>query len=420
MTGSGREVLPFITPDIRPLGGVLKEKPEDFSVTEEPLFEPSGEGEHLYVSITKRDMTTMGMLGRLSRALGIPERSFGYAGLKDKHALTTQVISIQHAAAEAVAACEVPGLVINWTVPHRHKLRPGQLRGNRFHIVLRRLTCPDSDLIAALMARAEKGGFPNYFGTQRFGFRNDTHLLGGALLRRQHERAIKLLLGCPQACERPAVQEARAAFEAGDFSRAERLFQAGYRMERQLLRYLQRAGPKYAGAVSRIPKPTKRFLISAFQSDLFNRVLAERIRADALDRLWDGDIAMKHANGASFAVTDAAAEQARADDFDISPTGPIFGKKMLRAEGRAGELEEAVLSSEQLAYQDFHGVFPGLKLSGGRRSFRLKVRDLEWNLEDGDLNLAFSLSKGCYATVFLRELIKPDDAVARFQDIAGW
>ena len=178
--------------------------------------------------------------------------------------------------------------------------------------------------------------------------------------------------------------------------------------KRRILRYLDRAGPRFEKAFRRVPKPVRRLFLSGYQSYLFNRVLAERLKLEALDVLWKGDVAMKHENGACFRVEDPAAEEERLRRFEISPTGPVFGRKMLRSEGREGELERGFLASEGVDYEDFRKIFPGLELRGARRAFRVRPEELRWELEGKDVVLSFSLPKGSYATVFLREIVKPE------------
>ena len=340
--------LPYATDDCAPVGGTIKGSSEDFVVEEVPLFPPCGEGEHLYLSITKRGLATLEAIERLARAIGTPAAAFGYAGLKDKRAVATQILSVRHAGELPAAAREIPGLTVNWTARHRHKLRAAQLRGNKFTVVLRAPAVRDRAFLEEVFGRLERKGFPNYVGPQRFGNRFDGHVTGRALLLRTTRE--------------------------------------------------------------RFPRATRRLLISAYQSHLFNLALARRIREGGFGALWDGDIAMKHANGACFRVERAAAEQERSERFEISPTGPIFGAKMLAASGREGANEATILAAEGLVPETFKGVFPGLALDGARRSFRSRAENLVWEPAGDALRLEFFLPKGVYATTFLREVVKPERA----------
>jgi tRNA pseudouridine13 synthase len=239
--------------------------------------------------------------------------------------------------------------------------------------------------------------------------------VGRALLCGRHKAAVDLILVGPHGGERDQIARVRAAYDEGRFQDALDILGPSFVTERKLLRYLARAGPRYQGAVGRLPRMARRLYLSAYQSSLFNRACADRLRAGALSRLWTGDVAMKHENGACFRVTAPEDQHGRLRSLAVSPTGPIFGKKMLRPEGRQGAAEDALLAGEELRCEDFHKIFPGLKLTGTRRAFRVPVEDLAWELRGKDAVLSFVLPKGCYATCLLRELVKPE----RLGDQAG-
>ena len=153
----------------------------------------------------------------------------------------------------------------------------------------------------------------------------------------------------------------------------------------------------------------RRLCISALQSDLFNQVVSRRI--ESLDKLLVGDLAEKHDNGAVFRVTDAAAEQARCDAFEISPTGPLIGYRMTLPEGEALQIEQEIFASKNLKPGDFR-VAGQLKIKGARRSLRVRPEEVE--LAGGvdehgpHVTAAFTLPAGSFATVFLRELMKEE------------
>ncbi len=146
----------------------------------------------------------------------------------------------------------------------------------------------------------------------------------------------------------------------------------------------------------------RRLFVSAYQSYLFNRLLAGRIRT--LDRLEQGDVAFIHANGAAFLVKDPDVEQPRADRFEISPSGPLYGPKVLLAEGRPGEREQDLLKESGLSLDEFR--LRGIKLKGARRPYRIPLTEVQIGWEDG-LMLSFRLPPGSYATEVLREVMKP-------------
>src|SRR5712672_1922649 len=135
--------LPFLTRDFTGVGGSIKQRAEDFFVQELPLYEPSGEGEHVYVEIQKVGISTFEAINRISRALKVSPRGIGYAGMKDAQAVTVQTLSILGTTPEAVMALQLPGITVRWAIRHGNKLRLGHLKGNRFAIRLRHVSPTD-------------------------------------------------------------------------------------------------------------------------------------------------------------------------------------------------------------------------------------------------------------------------------------
>jgi tRNA pseudouridine13 synthase len=172
--------------------------------------------------------------------------------------------------------------------------------------------------------------------------------------------------------------------------------------ERRTLQTLIRTEGDYRRAYAAVPKRLKVFLLSAYQSALFNQVLDARL--DTLDRVCAGDLAVKHPGSSVFRIEDEAIEQPRAERFEISPTGPIFGFKMMQALGQQGELEAAALAGEDLTLEDFR-VGDGIRAKGTRRALRFQIHEPELSYEEGVV-LRFWLSRGCYATALLAEIMK--------------
>ena len=157
--------------------------PEDFIVEEIPLYEPSRTGTHTYFAIRKRNLTTLEAINRIARDLQVSTRNFGYAGLKDRNAVTTQVLSVEGVAPERVLKIKQSAIEVLWAEKHTHKLRVGHLRGNRFELTLRDIPYEILPSVKAVMARLVTNGVPNRFGAQRFGNKNDSHLIGKALVK---------------------------------------------------------------------------------------------------------------------------------------------------------------------------------------------------------------------------------------------
>ncbi|HTL28758.1 MAG TPA: tRNA pseudouridine(13) synthase TruD, partial [Tepidisphaeraceae bacterium] len=423
------------------IGGSIKNRATDFFVQEVPLYEPTGVGEHVYCEIQKVGIPTFEAIERIASALRVSPRDIGYAGLKDAKAITRQIFSILGTTEEAVMTLRVPDITIQWAARHGNKLRLGHLVGNRFAIKIRDVNPTDVVKIEPVMAELGRRGMPNYFGEQRFGRRGDNHKLGGALIRGRPEELLALLLGSPDpSIDDPPMLKARRSFSEGRFEDAMRQWPRHGGMERRVLARMIKTG-KAGAAVRMIDQRLRRLWVSALQSEIFNDVLSRRMTGSSplegeapaepfsglskgaaltargerpplgIDRILTGDLAMKHENGAVFRVEDPAAEQPRADRFEISPTGPIVGHRMTLPEGEELNLEEQVLKSHGLTLGHFRQESRN-QSPGARRAFRVQPKDV--NLAAGvdehgaHITVAFTLPAGSYATVLLRELMKND------------
>ncbi|MCS7033695.1 MAG: tRNA pseudouridine(13) synthase TruD, partial [Phycisphaerae bacterium] len=403
--------LPYVTRALPGVGGLLKSRPEDFFVQEIPLYEPCGDGEHVFFEIQKTGLTTFGAVERLAQALGVSSREIGYAGLKDCRAVTRQVLSVRGVPPERVRSLRLEGIEVLWVDRHTNKLRLGHLAGNRFVIRLRQVNPVDVLRARQIVQELHRRGMPNYFGDQRFGRRRDNHLLGACLIRGRPEELLRRLLGTPDAgLDDPQEFLARKLFDENDLEQSLRSWPRRAGLERRTLARLIRTG-RAGSAVRSIDPKLRRLWISALQSAMFNQAVARRI--DRLDRLMPGDLAFKHDNGACFAVTDPPAEQPRADRFEISPTGPVFGYRMTLPEGEVLTIEQEILKSHGLTIGHFRQDGRD-RAKGTRRPLRVQPRDLQVaggvDEHGPHITLAFTLPPGSYATVLLREVMKNDDS----------
>jgi tRNA pseudouridine13 synthase len=392
----------YLTEDLPGLGGVIKERVEDFQVEELPLYTPAGAGEHTFFEIQKIGLSTFQAVRDIAHALGVPPSQISYAGLKDAQAITRQVLSVQGIPCEAVTALALPNIRILWAKRHRNKLKTGHLRGNRFTIRIRKVDESALPASQAILDVLERRGVPNRYGPQRFGQRGDSARLGHAVVRKDAQGFIRNFLGEPHPNETERVQAARERFESGQWQEALELFPSTMADERRALQVLIHTQGDCRRAYGTVPKRLKIFLLSAYQSALFNQVLDARLQT--LDRVYTGDLAMIHPGRSVFRVEDEAVEQARASRFEISPTGPIFGFKMMQASGLQGKLEAAILEAEGLTLEDLR-IGEGIKARGERRALRFQVHTPELWYDDG-IMLRFELARGCYATAVLAELMK--------------
>tara|TARA_B100000809_G_scaffold177636_1_gene175193 strand:- start:4348 stop:5607 length:1260 start_codon:yes stop_codon:yes gene_type:complete len=409
----------YLSSDFPGIGGKIREELEDFLVDEISLYQPCGEGEHVYFRIEKRDLATSEAIRQLSHRLGRPEKDFGYAGLKDRKGITRQTVSLAGIRVEDVLDLEFKNLRILSARRHRNKLRLGHLRGNKFRIRIRGVSADADELAKPILERIEEQGLPNYFGPQRFGNRGDSHWIGRAFLLRDSRSAVRRILGHPCVTEyNPDVVAARHLFMQFRWREALERFPGSFREERKLLIYLLRVGEKYKGAAKLIHHGLMRLYFSAFQSYLFNTVLDERMSSTTgvPGTIFAGDVAGLHDNGANFSIEDPEVEQERMEKFEISPTGPMFGAKMLIPTGYAGELESAVLDRQGLSHKDFHHLQQVWRMKGLRRPLRVPVTGLSWSVDEEGMVIEFFLPKGSFATTLLRELMKNETVPPAYQD----
>lgn len=404
----------YLTGDLPGIGGRIKEQVEDFVVEELPLYAPAGNGEHTFFEIRKAGLSTFRAVRLIAQALDVPANRIGYAGHKDARAITCQVLSVEGIPPETVSALDLPDIRVMWAERHTNKLKIGHLRGNRFTIRVRGVKASALPHCRAILEVLERRGVPNCYGPQRFGQRGDSALLGKAIVGRDIRGFVRRFLGGPHPNESERLQQARAHFDAGDWQEAWSLFPGAMADERRALQALIRSEGNWQRAYGAVPKRLKVFLISAYQSELFNRVLNARLQT--LDRIFLGDLAMKHPGRSVFYVEDPALEQPRADRFEISPTGPVFGYKMIEPRGQQGQLEAAVLAAEGLEPEDFR-VGDGIKLRGERRALRFPVQEPELWYDEG-IMLRFELPRGCYATTLLAEMMKVPLAPEQDPDVS--
>lgn len=394
---------PYLTDGLPGTGGMIKMTPDDFRVEEIPLYTPCGDGEHLYIEIEKRNLTTHDLLRKAAETFSVSERDIGYAGLKDSKATTRQTISIPLVSPDKAGTLEDENITVLSAVRHRNKLRLGHLQGNRFTIRILD-TAPDAEALAKpILKQLASIGVPNRFGRQRYGSLGNSHLIGRALLNQDYESACRLIVGDPEIITNERWKQAASLFQAGQVVEALAAIPGHCRYERQILRKLE-SGRTAKHAVKSLPRSILRLYLSAYQSFLFDRIVTMRLAT--IGDVWAGDFAFKHENGACFFVEDAAADNLRAKEFEISASGPIYGYKSTLSRGQSGIIEESLLENEGLTLNDFR-LGGGLDMPGERRPLRFPLHSPLLSSEDDNcLTLSFSLPKGSYATSVLREITK--------------
>jgi len=395
--------LNWLTEDSPGIGGIYKQTTEDFQVNEIPLYPCSGEGEHIYLWIEKSGITTRNLLSQLAKGLKIKERDLGYAGLKDARALTRQMISVPFSQLDQIGKLNLNNAKILQINRHDNKLRLGHLAGNHFTITVRETDSEPLPRAKQILEQLQKRGVPNLFGEQRYGVLGNSAQLGQLLLQKKFPEFCREFLGNPQLIRNLDWKEAAEQYRQGHIQAALDKLPGGMDDERRLLQILLK-GKSHRTAVYSLPKKLLRLFLSATQSQFFDQLLRQRL--PDLDRLIDGDIAVKHVNSACFRVEHAATEQPRADNFEISPSAPLFGSKVMLAAGIPGETELKLLEEAGLNPDNWK-LGEGLTMSGERRPLRVPLNSSEIiNSGEHFITFSFSLPKGSYATSVLRELIK--------------
>jgi len=289
-------VLPAVTSSLPGTAGKTRTCIEDFVVTEIPNFHPTGAGLHAYAFVEKQGLTTHDVVSAL-RDRGVGFNDVGFAGQKDKQAVTRQWFSVpERFAAELESLDEVEGVRVLETSRHVTKLATGHLKSNRFEITVREPVPEWQSRAEAVIAELESGGLPNYFGPQRFGRFNSNVI-----------DALRLLRG------------------------------------------------------ERVPggRGLHRFFMSALQSHLFNWNLKRRIELGHYAEIVSGDRAQKHDTGGMFVVDDAGLETLRSQRLEISAVLPLYGRKVRGNGADAGAIEQETLDHFSLTRADLRGVARG-------------------------------------------------------------
>ncbi len=399
-------------------GGVIRSSPQDFLV-DEVFEELSYEGgRYLVLEVEKTDWDTHHLIRELSRKLRISQKRFGWAGTKDKRAVTVQRISIMNLDELELKRINLPGLKIKVLGRTNRSVGLGDLLGNRFRITIRDLACPEPGATLARITEEtiEQKGVPNYFGVQRFGdTRPVTHKVGEALARGKIEEAVYIYLALPFSGEPERTREARERlWVSRDIPSALKDFPEYLHHELAMLNYLAEHPGDYAHSFDVLSVNLKRLFVHAYQSYLFNKILSHRLDAKLeLDRAVEGDVVCFAKEGLpdmdrQQAVTMENIEAVRrlAERGRAFVTLPLIGFETKLAEGIQGEIERAVLDDERVSQENFRvEENPELGSRGTRRAALCPVKP-QIKVEGKIAELEFVLPKGSYATVVLREYMK--------------
>ena len=428
------------------IGGKIRQFTEDF-IVEEILIDGSiarvsagnvplvvGEGKYLVCLLVKRNWDNLLAVREIARKLGVAYKDVHIAGIKDAKAVTAQHISIKGAAPEQIAKVKIDGLTLAPLRFQNFKISPYHLYGNKFTITIRSI----SHTITETKERTEKilaeikelGGIPNFYGHQRFGtIRPVTHLVGKEIVKGDFEKAVMTYLALPHEFEHERARKAREKLmETHDFEKALQEFPRHLKYEILMLKHLVKSLNDYIGALRKVPLQLRRLFTQAYQSYLFNRFLSERVKAKiSLKEPQIGDyVVYVNQRGLptqySAKVDEQNLEEMRklAEEGKIRVAIPIVGYRQQTSSGVQGEIEKRILEKEGVRPEDFY--IKNMREASAKGELRAALTPLiEFSCEKPCrdsanpskrmLKCSFTLQKGSYATIFLRELMKPRNLI---------
>jgi len=417
---------------------VVEELLVDGSLAEVSLpvegWEPAGEGRYLICVLVKRRWDTFLAVREVAQRLRISQKRIRFAGIKDTKALTAQHISLQNVSPNRVLDVQIKDIKLYPQRFSKERVYSQLIKGNRFHITVRGIDHPASVIekqTTNIQDEIESvGGVPNFFGHQRFGtIRPNTHQIGKHLTRGDVEKAALVFLAEPSVHEHPEAREARQRLQdTMDFGEALERFPRFLRYERFMLRHLAKYPNDFVGAFRELPRRLRKLFVQGYQSYLFNRFISERIRRGIpLDEPQIGDYTIKlDEHGLPTEEYDQATETniqtigQSVKEGKMCVAAPLVGTKQPPSKGVQGEIEQEILEAENVTPEKFNIPFmPEATAQGRVRA----VLNPVWNLlqeeisEDKEnpgnqmMKLGFTLNRGSYATVLLREFMKPQDLI---------
>ncbi len=403
-------------------GGHLKTVPEDFVVRE--ISDPpraKEDGDYTIATVSTRNWETNRLVRMLSRSLGVSRERIGFAGTKDKRAVTTQLMSFY--GNPDLSRIDLKDVTVSGAYRGARGIQIGDLIGNSFEITVRDCQVPMGEAKGIISQDQEAirraGGFPNYFGVQRFGVvRPVTHLVGERIVRGDFEGAVRTYISYTTPEEEPEISEKRRELEGRDDWR-EMLptIPENMSFEKTMIGVLADGGG-WTDAIEAMPANLQMMFVHAYQSYLFNEMLSRRMDAGLpLNTPVEGDIVipLDH-NGipehespilATSRNIDLVARQVRARRAFVTVT--LFGTDSVLCEGEMGEIERKVIEEHGLSQEDFN--IPELQKcssKGSRREVLCPLKDLRASVGEDSYTLSFSLPKGNYATCLLREFMKSE------------
>jgi tRNA pseudouridine13 synthase len=396
------------------IGGRLRAAPEDFLVEEIPLPDKGGsEGPYLICLLTKKNWELQHAVKEIAKRLGMSHRRIGWAGTKDRNAITRQWISLYNVTPEQVLKVQLKDITLDPVKQVNEQLSLGDLLGNRFDLVIR--DCVTGDLAGQVITINETvlAGLPNYFGIQRFGaIRPVTHRVGEWILHGNYEQAVMTYVGQEFPGEAEYIRNARTAYlDTRDAETALHTLPVQMSYERAMLHHLSVHPGDYRGALQELPPKLLSMFVSAFQSYLFNLALSQRFDdGHTLAGPVEGD-RLLFANGRTDTVTrdnmhavSLHINRGRCSIALFMPGKEPFGTASYGERTSAALLEKYGITAENFAEAS---AFVRTKFDGAWRPIALKT-GIESTVGESSVRLKFTLPPGHYATTVCREFMKAD------------
>ena len=433
------------------IGGVIRRSIEDFvveevlvdgsrasvgsSVKENALGSSQSKNRYLLCVLVKRNWDTISVVKAVADQLGISVGRVQTAGLKDARAVTAQHITIEGVSTEEVQKVRAKDIEVRPVGYVRSKLSSYYLLGNSFRITISSIKYSKSTIKKRVAQVVEElsgiGGVPNFFGHQRFGTtRPITHLVGKALIKEDFKNAAMLFLAKPSPHEHPASRQAREVLrETKDFKEALQDFPKQLRYERLMLNHLAENSDDYLGAFRRLPKKLQELFPQAYQSYLFNRFLSRRIELGLpLNKAEVGDYVVSvERSGLPMVTMNRLVTAGNLTEINHAiQTGkmrlalPLVGFKQHPSLGLQGEIEKQILEEENVETGDFKiHAMPSISLRGEPRATvtplnNFSVEEIENDQAESSkqkMRMSFTLNRSSYATIILREFMKPHNLV---------
>jgi tRNA pseudouridine13 synthase len=418
----------FFTP-FEGVSGKLRSQPEDFIVREISNYPKKSEsGKFLLADVTTKNWETNHLVRELSNKLHISRQRINFAGTKDKRAVSTRLMSFYDMSSEKVANINMKDVKIENVFRSESPAKIGNLVGNNFNIIVRNIKKNiKKQLIRDIADFIEKyGGFPNFYGIQRFGIiRPITHVVGKYIVNDDFEKAVMCYIGNPMKGEDEKTFELRKRLEkTRNYSEALNSYPINLSYEKAILNKLVNNENDFVSALKELPKNLLTMFIYAYQSFLFNKILSERIKRKLpLNRAIIGDMVLPIRRGLiDFSAIKVKSSNIEKVNLQISKkkaavSGILFGSDTKFSDGDMGEIEHKVIDCEKIDPRDFIiPDIPRISSNGSRHPLLSSIDKIDFELTNDELNknknalhLKFELKKGCYATSLLREFMKADD-----------